>query len=68
MSYEYDPTIRAMTDAVKLLNEIATHRLTAQSDYPELKAIAESANQLVPPLVTAIGKLKAVRAPKRADD
>lgn len=68
MSYEYDPTIRTLTDAVKLLNNIAAHRLIAQSDYPELHEVAQEASRLAPEVVVAIGKIKAGRAPRRADD
>jgi hypothetical protein len=68
MSHELDPTIRAMTETVKFLNQIAAHRLIAQSEYPELRLIAETARQRVGELVITIGKLKEGRAPKRADD
>jgi hypothetical protein len=68
MGFEPDPKIRALTAAVKLLSDVATHRLTAHSDYPELRIMAEDADRLLPELVTVIGNLKAVRAPRRADD
>ncbi len=68
MAFEFDPTIRTLTDTVRLLTDIAAHRLIAQSDYPELHKIAADAHRLVPDLVVAIGTLQAGRAPKRADD
>lgn len=68
MGYEFDPTIRAMTATVKLLSEIAAHPLIARSPYPVLHDVAQEASRLVPEIVTAIGKIKAGRAPKRADD
>ena len=68
MGFEPDPTIRTLTDTVKLLSDVATHRLTAQSDYPDVRIMAENAERLLPELITAIGKLKAGRAPRRADD
>jgi hypothetical protein len=41
MGYEFDPTIRAMSDTVKLLNEVAAHRLIAKSEYVELHELAQ---------------------------
>lgn len=68
MGYEFDPTIRTLTDTVKLLREIAAHRLIAQSKYPELHEVAREASRLVPEVIVAIGRINAGRAPRRADD
>ena len=68
MMFEPDPNIRTLTQAVKLLSDIATHQLTVHSDYPDLRIMAESADRLLPDVVAVIGNLKKGRAPKRADD
>ena len=68
MGFEQDPTIRTLTDAIHLLNQIAKHHLIAQSQYPELMEISREARRLTPELIIAIAKLKSGRAPRRADD
>jgi hypothetical protein len=68
MGYEFDPSLRAITDAAKLLSDIATHPLMTQSEYLELREFARLASQQVPDLVIAVGKLKTARAPQRHDD
>lgn len=68
MGYEFDRTIQAVTDAAKLLSDIASNPLIAQSEYLELRELANAANLQVPALVAVIGKLKAGRAPNRHDD
>jgi uncharacterized membrane protein YjjP (DUF1212 family) len=55
---ERDTAIKTLTETVKLLNRIASHRLIAQSTYPELQELAETAAAYPRQLVVIVGDVR----------
>jgi hypothetical protein len=55
---ERDAVIQTLTETVKLLNRIASHRLIAQSTYPELQELAETAAAYSRQLVVIVGDVR----------
>ena len=55
---ERNAIIQTLTETVKLLNRIASHRLIAESTYPEIQELAETAAAYSRQLVVIVGEVR----------